>query len=79
MKEYNSATVLESTVFLIFCFSSSIRLPYAIPSLEDRSRDSAKNTVIPLCDEPSSLFRQEASRNPSILNGPVSGLKLYWL
>ena len=36
-------------------------------------RVSAKNTVMHLCEEPSTLFRSEASRNPSILNGPVSG------
>ena len=54
---------------------------HVIPSIDDRSRDSARNTVMPLweesfslflCDYPASLFRQEASGNPSILNGLLS-------
>ena len=32
-----------------------------------------RNTVMPLYDDPSSLFRYEASGNPIILNGPESG------
>ena len=42
MNEYNSATVVESTVLLIFWLSSSTRLPYDIPSSEDCSRNFAK-------------------------------------
>ena len=48
MNKYSSATVVESTILLIFCLSYSIRLPYNIPSFDDRSRDSAENTVMPL-------------------------------
>ena len=44
-----------------------------LPLSYDRSRDSAKNTVLPHSEEPSSSFLWEASRNPSILDGPVSG------
>ena len=47
---------MESTVFLIFWPSKSIGLPYDIPSSDDRSRRSAKNTVMPRCEDPSSLF-----------------------
>ena len=42
MNKYNSATVVESTVFLIFWHSWSIRLRYDIPSFDDRLCDSAK-------------------------------------
>ena len=66
MNKYSSSTVVESTVLLIFWLSQSIRLPYDIPSFADRSRDSAKNTVMPLCEDPSSLFRLEAPGNPII-------------
>ena len=65
--------MVVSTVFLIFWLLQSIKLTYDIPSFDDRSRDSAKNTVMPHCEVSSSLFLWEASRNPSILNGPVSG------
>ena len=47
MKDFDSATVVESTAFLIWWLSKWIWLPYAIPSLEDGSRDSAKNSVMP--------------------------------
>ena len=73
IKEYNSATVVESAVFLIFWLSLLTRLSYDIPSSDDRSRDSARNPVMPLCEDPSSLFRWEASGNPTMPNGPVSG------
>ena len=48
MKEYSSATAVESTVRAIFWLSKSIKLPYDIPSFDDRTRDSAKNTTMPL-------------------------------
>ena len=73
MKEYSSATAVESTVFLIFWLSYSIRLPHDIPSFDIRPRGSAKNTVMPFCEDPSLLFRWKAPGNPIILNGPVSG------
>ena len=73
MKEYNSATVVESTIFDLqrlivnenslttFCL---LTITHAI---------LIKNTVLPLCEDPSSLFRLEASGNPIILNGLVTG------
>ena len=42
--------------------SKSIRLPYDIPSVDDRKRNPAKNTVVPPCEDPSSLIRCETSR-----------------
>ena len=40
MNEYNSATVVESTVLLIYWLSQSTRLPYDSPSFEECSRNS---------------------------------------
>ena len=68
IKEYSSATVVDRTAFFIFQLSQSIRLPYVISSLDDRSRDSAtqKKNVIPRCDGPlPPVF-------PSSLRRPVS-------
>ena len=42
MKEYSSATVVESTISLIFWLSQSTRLPYDIPFFEYCSRNFAE-------------------------------------
>ena len=61
MKFYSSATVVESTI--LFTTFRLLTTPHAI---------LPKNTVMPLCEDPPSLFRKKASRNPTILNGLVS-------
>ena len=74
MKEYSSATAVESTVFFLsFGFHNQLDFHMTFHLLVDRSRDSAENTARPPCEDPSSLFQLEASGNRIILNGPVSG------
>ena len=76
MKEYSSDTIVESTVFF-----NLLTFIVNWTSCDDRSRDSAKTLVMPLCEDPSSVSQWEAVRNPIVLNGPVSGqeLKFHWL
>ena len=71
MKEYSSATIVEGTVFFnFFDFHSQLDIHTTFLLF---SCDSAENTVMTLCEDPSSLFRYEESGNPIILNGPVIG------
>ena len=51
MKEYRSVMVVESTVFLIFRLVVNLT-SLRHSSLENRSRDFVKKTVMPLGDDP---------------------------
>ena len=60
-KHFKNNTILPRLLrersFWSFDFCSQMRLPYDTPSFEERSRTSARNPVMPLCEDPSSLLR----------------------
>ena len=56
-----------------FYFCSQQIFHVTFPSFEECSCNWAENTFMPPCEDPSSLFRWEASGNSIILKGLVSG------
>ena len=66
----------EHSLFDLFDFHSQSDSRTSFHLFDDRSRDTVRNTGMPLCEEPSSLFRQEAAGNPSALNGPDARIEV---